>query len=98
MLLGLRLAKEFSVTNLELQCDSLLVASQLQGEYKARNGRMEQYMKLAQSPFSGFTKFIVAQVLGSENRMANALANLVYKALYSCHVELNIMAHPTMGN
>ena len=29
VLLGLRLAKELSVTNLELQCDSQLVASQL---------------------------------------------------------------------
>ena len=32
MLLGLRLAKELSVVNLELRCDSQFVASQLRGE------------------------------------------------------------------
>ena len=31
MLLGLRLAKELSIVNLELRCDSHLVASQLRG-------------------------------------------------------------------
>ena len=46
VLLGLHLAKELFVTNLDLQCDSRLVASQLRGEYKAKNGRMEQYLKL----------------------------------------------------
>ena len=54
-------------------------------------------MKLAQSSFAGFTKFIVDQVLGSANRMANSLANLAYKALYPCHMELNIMAHPSIS-
>ena len=60
MLLGLRLAKELSIANLELRCDSKLVASQLQREYKARDGRMKQYLKLAQSLMVGFTQFIVA--------------------------------------
>ena len=36
MLLGLRLAKELSVVNLELRCDSQLVASELQREYEAK--------------------------------------------------------------
>ena len=49
MLLGLQLAKELLVTNLELQFDSQLVASQLRGEYRAKNGRIDQYLKLAQS-------------------------------------------------
>ena len=37
VLLRLRLTKELSVTHLELQCDSQLVAYQLQGEYEAKN-------------------------------------------------------------
>ena len=55
VLLELRLAKELSVANLELQCDSQLVTSQLQGGYEARNGRMEKYLKLDQSLMAGFT-------------------------------------------
>ena len=44
VLLRLRVAKKLSITTLELQCDSQLVASQLQGEYKAKSERMEQYL------------------------------------------------------
>ena len=57
VLLGLRLAKDLSMVNLELRCDSQLVASQL---YEAKNGQKEQYLKLAQSLIVGFTKFEVA--------------------------------------
>ena len=87
--------------NLELRCDFQLVASQLRGVYEAKNGRMEQYLKLAQSLVAGFAKFMVAQVPISENCIANALANLVSKrvlpfpcgiekwyALYPCHTPI----------
>ena len=49
VLLRLQLAKELSVTNLELQCDSQLVESQLRGEYEAQNDIMGKYLELAQS-------------------------------------------------
>ena len=45
-----------------------------------------------------FTKFIVAQVPRSDNRMADALANLASNAWYPCHMELNVMAHPSIHN
>ena len=41
VLLELQMAKELSIMNLELRCNSQLVASQLQGEYEAKNDRME---------------------------------------------------------
>ena len=47
ILFGLRLAKELSITNLELQCDSQLVATQLRGECEAKNDRMGKYLELA---------------------------------------------------
>ena len=37
VLLGLRLAKELSVVNFKLRCDSQLVESKLRGEYEAKN-------------------------------------------------------------
>ena len=45
-----------------------------------------------------FIKFIVAQVLRLDNRMANSLTNLPSNALFPCHVELKIMAHPSIHN
>ena len=82
----------------ELRCDSQLVASQLLGAYEAKKGRMEQYLKLAQSLIVGFAKFEVAHFPRSKNRMANALANLASCALYPCHVKLNIMIHPSISS
>ena len=55
-------------------------------------------MKLAQSLMAGFKRFTVAQVPRAENKMANALANLAFGALYPCHVELSIIEHPSIHN
>ena len=98
VLLGLRLAKELSVANLELKCGLQLVASQLRGDFEAKNETMEQYLKLAQSLVARFTQFLVAQVPKSKNRMADALANLASNALYLCHVEASVMNHPYIEN
>ena len=67
VLLVLQVAKELSVMNLELRCDSQLVASQLHGEYEAKNDRMTQYLTLARFLVVGFVKFIIAQVSRSKN-------------------------------
>ena len=56
VLLELGLAKELSITNSELRCDSQLVASQLWGEYEGKNDRMGKYLELAQSLIAGFTR------------------------------------------
>ena len=86
----LRLAKELSVTKLEFRCDSQLVAaSQLQGEYVAKNDRMGKYLELAQSIMAGFTRVDIAQVPSSENHMVDALATLESNALYPCYELVN---------
>ena len=46
VLLDLQVAKALSITCLDLRCDSQLLASQIQGEYEARNKRMAQYLTL----------------------------------------------------
>ena len=50
VLLGLRLAKELLVTNLELRSDLLLVASQLRGEYEAKKWMNEAISKAGLVP------------------------------------------------
>ena len=72
------------------------MASQLRREYKAKNERMEQYLKLAQSLMAAFQQFVVAQVPRAKNRMVDALASLASNALYLCHMEISIMDHPSI--
>ena len=59
---------------------------------------MEQYLKLGRFIVVGFMKLVMAQVLRSDDRMADALSNLASSTLYSCHIELNIMARPSIND
>ena len=71
MLLEMYLSKELSIKNLALRCDSQLMESQLQGGYGTKNGRMKQYLKLAQFLMAGFKSFTVAKVPIAENIMVD---------------------------
>ena len=91
VLLGLRVARQLSVTSIKLRCDSQLVSSQLQGEYEAQRERMEQFLRLARSLMAKFEQVNVTQIPLRENQMADVLASLAFDALYSCNIELNVM-------
>ena len=51
VILRLKVVKSLSIANIELRCDSQLVASQLQGEYEVKNERIEQYMHIIKPLF-----------------------------------------------
>ena len=57
---------------------------------------MAQYMILVHLIIAKFTKFEVALVLRSENRMVDALENLASSALYHFLVELNVLAQSSI--
>ena len=65
------------------------MAFQIQGEYKAKNDRVAQYLTLVHALIPQFSKFEVAKVSRAVNKMANALANLASNAPYPYHTELN---------
>lgn len=48
LIAGLKLANGISVKHLQAYCGSLLVASQFGGDYKAKNDRMDAYLKVVQ--------------------------------------------------
>ena len=73
------------------------MTSQIRGKHEAKNERMAQYLALTHSFIAQFTKFIVAQVPRSENKMVDALANLASSALYPYHVELNVLTHSSIS-
>ena len=47
---------------------------------------------------AGFMRVDVAKVPRLKKLMANTLAALASNALYTCHVELTIMTHPSIHN
>ena len=57
-LLDLRVARTLSINSLELECDSQLTTSQIQGEYEAKSARMAQYLALTHSLIAQYTKFV----------------------------------------
>ena len=85
------MAKSLSVATIKLRCDSQLVASQLRGEYEAKNERMNQYLRIAKPLLAGFKHVQVTHVPRSENQMADALANLTTSARYLYNVGLSVM-------
>ena len=58
---------------------------------------MAQYLALACSLIAQFAKFEVAQVLRLKNRIVDTLPNLASNSPYSCHVELNVLAHSSIS-
>ena len=91
VLLGLCIAHALSVAIVELRRDSRLVASQIKGEYEAKDERMARYLVLVRKLFAQFVRCEVSQVLRYENKKVDALENLASSAPYPFHVELNIM-------
>ena len=46
ILTGVRLGKALGVRNLLIQCDLKLVVEQIKGEYKAKEERIQKYLRL----------------------------------------------------
>ena len=67
VILGLKVAKNLSITIIDLRCDSQLVALQLQGEYDAKHERMEKYLRLAKPLLVGFKSIEVTHFPRLEN-------------------------------
>lgn len=57
LLSGLHLARTVGTNDLEVFCDSQLLANHFSGDYKARDEWMIQYLKLAQELTANFVTF-----------------------------------------
>ncbi|KAK8914583.1 hypothetical protein KSP39_PZI024497 [Platanthera zijinensis] len=71
---GLRLAKELGVHDVELFTDSLVVASQIRGEYEARESTLLKYLSKVRMIIGGFRAFSIQHVPSEENEAADRLA------------------------
>ena len=73
-----------------------MVATQLRGEYEAKNKRMEQYLQIAKPLLASFKRIEITHVPRTENQMAYPLDNLATRALHPCNIEISIMDQPSI--
>nr|GEY71333.1 reverse transcriptase domain-containing protein [Tanacetum cinerariifolium] len=62
LIVGLRIAKQMGVKNIQANVDSKLVANQVLGTYVAKEDNMIKYLDIAKGLVSGFKTFSISQV------------------------------------
>nr|GEY65172.1 reverse transcriptase domain-containing protein [Tanacetum cinerariifolium] len=76
LIVGLRIATQIGVKNIQANVDSKLVANQVLGTYVAKEDNMIKYMEIAKGLVSGFKTFSISQVSRSRNKKADALSKI----------------------
>ncbi|GJX27943.1 reverse transcriptase domain-containing protein [Tanacetum coccineum] len=76
LLAGLRIAKEMQVKDIHAFVDSKLVASQVEGSYKAKGERMIKYREKVLELAGAFNRFRITHIPIVENRKTDALSKL----------------------
>jgi ribonuclease HI len=98
VLAGLKSAKTLGARRLIVYCDSLLVASQINGEYMARDERMAAYLLKVQTAMPDFEIVRVEQIGRNLNNHADALATLasVLSADFKRFIPIETLATPSI--
>ncbi|GJS52497.1 reverse transcriptase domain-containing protein [Tanacetum coccineum] len=73
---GLRIANEMQVKDIHAFVDSKLVASQVEGKYKAKGERMIKYREKVLELAGAFNRFRITHIPRAEIRKADALSKL----------------------
>uniref|UniRef100_A0A2N9GP47 Uncharacterized protein n=1 Tax=Fagus sylvatica TaxID=28930 RepID=A0A2N9GP47_FAGSY len=74
LLLGLNTARILGATELDVHSDSQLVVGQVNGDYEAKEGRMQQYLQLVRHQISQFHEVRLCRVPREQNTEADQLA------------------------
>ncbi|GJT69832.1 reverse transcriptase domain-containing protein [Tanacetum coccineum] len=77
LLVGLRIARQMNISNIEVKVDSKLVASQINGNYKANKDSMIKYLAKANEYIFGFKSFLIENIPRNMNQKADVLSKLV---------------------
>ena len=88
--MGLRVGKVLKVKNLLLQSDSKLVVGHIKGEFKAKEERMEKYLKLTQLLTQEFEQVKFTHIPRSQNMGADELAKQASLAAGPTNTNLKI--------
>ena len=99
LIAGLKMAEILGVRNLEVRCDSLLVVSQVNGDFACKDSRMEAYTHLVSRLKKKFDHCSFKQVPWSENNHADSLANLASAVEWQARreVPMDYIAKPSIS-
>ena len=90
LLTGLSLVKALGAKSLIVQADSQLVIGQVKGDYKAKEKRMQKYLKIVQRLSQHFDSLDFVQIPWAKNAEANFLVRLASSDDYNVTSELCI--------
>ena len=76
LLAGVAMARQLGKDVVELYSDSRLVVGQVNGEFEARDERMQGYLAKVQHAWAQFKSFVLKQIPRGQNCHANSLAML----------------------
>nr|GEZ01617.1 reverse transcriptase domain-containing protein [Tanacetum cinerariifolium] len=76
LIVGLWIATQMGVKNIQANVDSKLVADQVLGTYVAKEDNIIKYLDIAKGLVSGFKTFSISQVPRSKNKKAEALSKI----------------------
>ncbi len=68
------MAKALGATELDVLSDSQLVVGQVNGDYEAKEGRMQHYLHLSQHQISQFREVRLSRIPREQNTEADQLA------------------------
>ena len=74
ILTGMRIAHALGAKNILLMSDSQLIVGQIKGEFKAKETRMQKYLKLTNQLVNNFDRVKFVQVLRDQNAEADEVA------------------------
>ncbi|XP_010695333.1 uncharacterized protein LOC104907993 [Beta vulgaris subsp. vulgaris] len=80
LLAGIKMCKAAGAMEIEAKTDSLLVVSQVNGDFECKEASMSKYINLIKEQIKKLKRFVLDQVPRSENHQADALSKLASSA------------------
>ncbi|KAL4031315.1 hypothetical protein IC575_009591 [Cucumis melo] len=89
-IIGLQMASEFGIKCIEIFGDSKLIINQLSYQYEVKHQDLKPYFSYARRLMDRFDSIILEYIPRSENKKADALANLATALTVSEDIPINI--------
>ena len=90
LIIGLQIALDMGITYIEIYGDSKLIINQLSHRYDVKHEDLKSYFILAKRLMDKFEGIILEHIPRSENRKADALANLATALAIANDIPMNI--------
>ena len=90
VVVGLGLAQELGVEDIEVLSDSMLIVNQVTGEFQVKEERIAKYLGKVKTLLNKFKSHLVTRTPRSENNEADALARLASRNGLDCLISFSI--------